>query len=235
MRADYTHITFVLDKSGSMVHILTDTIGGFNSFLTAQKEAPGYATMTLREFATTAYAPQYEFKPIGEVPALGPKSYMPGGMTALYDAIGLEIKATGERLSGMPEAMRPARLLFVILTDGQENHSREYTFAQIAAMIEHQTDAYKWEFVYLGANQDAMKIAQGLNIGMGRTMTFAANSIGTESVYKSLGEKVRAYRAGAAGQSFAFDSNDRDAQTIAGVDPALNVVTPKDRPDDTPV
>jgi hypothetical protein len=228
MRKDYTHISIVLDRSGSMAGILSDTIGGYNTFLRSQKEAPSYATITLRMFATAALPPEYDFVPILNAPELGPHNYAPGGMTALYDAIGLAISETGQRLGAMPEASRPSHVLFVILTDGLNNHSHKHTYDQVAAMIKHQSDVYKWEFVFLGANQNAMQTAQGLNIGAGQTMAFAANSVGTVSLYKSLGEKLSMFRAGAMGQSFAFDSFDRDAQSSAGVDPALNTVAPKD-------
>jgi Mg-chelatase subunit ChlD len=223
MREDYTHICIVLDRSGSMDLILTDTIGGYNTFLNSQKAAPGFATITLRMFANTALPPTYDFMSIRNAPELSLGSYTPSGMTALYDAVGQAIRDTGERLSSMPWEQRPGRVLFVILTDGKENNSKEYTYAQIAEMIKVQAKVYKWEFVFLGANQDAMKTADSLNIARGQTMTFAANSVGTVSVFHSLADKVRSYRSGEL-HSPTFDSDDRAAQTNAGVDASLNAV-----------
>lgn len=221
MRNDYTHICLVLDRSGSMAVILTDTIGGFNSFLKAQRETPSYATITLRMFAQVAFVPEYQFKPVAEAALLSTDNYRPGGQTALYDAIGLSIKETGEQLSAMPESERPSKVVFAILTDGYENASRLYGPDVLAQMIKHQTETYGWTFVFLGANQDAILTAAALNIAAGQTMTFAANAVGTASAYDSLSEQVRSYRLGVKDQ-FEFDSRDRDAQTNAGVDPKPN-------------
>ncbi len=221
MRDDYTHISIVLDQSGTMASILHETIAGYNKFLTAQQLEPGHATITLRTFSNSPHESWCEFWPVKTAPFLGIDNYVPGGMTALYDAVGLTIKETGERLRSLLPDQRPARVIFVIITDGQENHSRVYNYAQIAEMIAHQTHTYKWEFIFLAANQDAMKIADSMNIDRGKTMTFGANSVGTVSAYHSLADKIRSYRTGEA-QGCSFDDADREAQTAAGVDPRLN-------------
>jgi len=168
MRKEFTDITVVLDRSGSMASIRTDAEGGLNQFIDEQKQQPGEAIFTLVQFDT-----EYEFvhkaKPIKDVPKC---MLVPRGMTALLDAVGKAIAETGERLEKMPEADRPGLVCFVIITDGQENSSKEYTKAQIKSMIEHQQGAYNWKFTFLGANQDAFAEAVSIGIQAGRVMCF---------------------------------------------------------------
>jgi uncharacterized protein YegL len=151
MRNDLTDITVVLDRSGSMASIRKDMEGGLNAFVDKQKTEPGHANFTLVQFDT-----QYEFVhravPINDVPAC---TLVPRGGTALLDAVGKAIAETGERLKATPEDQRPGLVVFLVITDGQENSSREFKKHQIKEMIEHQQNAYKWQFTYLGANQDS--------------------------------------------------------------------------------
>lgn len=160
MRSDLSDITVVVDRSGSMISCKTDAQGGLNHFVEEQKSGPGSAVLTLVQFDT-----EYEFVhkavPIKDVP-----KYVlhPRGGTALLDAVGRAITEAGERLAAMNEADRPGLVVFVILTDGAENSSREFTPDKIKEMIQHQTDAYKWQFTFLAANQDAF--ASGGNIGV---------------------------------------------------------------------
>lgn len=159
MRNDLTDITMVLDKSGSMNDCRTDAQGGLNAFIKDQKELPGEALLTLVQFDTT-YQFVHRAKPIKEVPYC----YLhPGGGTALLDAVGRAIIDTGDRLRQMPEKDRPGLVCFVIITDGQENSSREFTRSKIREMIQHQQDKYNWKFTFLGANQDAF--AEGQSLG----------------------------------------------------------------------
>ncbi len=137
-------------------------------------------------------------------------------MTALLDAIGRTINATGARLSAMPEADRPGKVMFVILTDGGENSSREFTHAQIAAMIKAQTDTYKWDFVFIGANQDAIAVGGALNIAAGKSMSYASNSVGTQSAFRSMAGYAAKARASADLSATVFTSEDREAQKQAG-------------------
>src|SRR5262249_34920935 len=151
MRKDLTDITVVVDRSGSMAACQSDAEGGLNTFINEQKRLPGESLFTLVQFDT-----EYEFVhkgiPIRDVP---PYHLVPRGSTALLDAVGRAIIETGERLRNMKEADRPGLVVFVILTDGQENSSREFQLAKIKEMVQHQQDVYKWQFTYLGANQDA--------------------------------------------------------------------------------
>lgn len=160
MRHNFTDITVVMDRSGSMASCKDDAEGGLNEFIKQQKEAPDEAVFSLVQFDT-----EYEFVhrgvPIRQVPHC---TLTPRGWTALLDAVGRAIVETGERLQRMAEADRPGLVVFVIITDGQENSSKEYTKRQIKEMIRHQQDVYKWQFTYLGANQNAFVEAQGMGI-----------------------------------------------------------------------
>lgn len=216
MRTDLTDISIVLDRSGSMESARTDTIGGFNAFLKTQKEAPGEALLTLAQF-DDQYEIVHNGKAIKDVPNLTAETFVPRGMTALLDAIGRTINTTGARLSTLPEDQRPGKVIFVILTDGQENKSTEFTRAKISEMIKHQTEAYKWDFVFLGANQDAIQAGASIGVMAGNSMTYAANAKGTQAAFASVGATMGAYRGGDQTlKSSFFSSDDRTAQAQAG-------------------
>lgn len=207
-----THIAVVLDRSGSMQSIKADTIGGFNEFLKAQKAAPGKATLTLVQFDDVSET-VWDSADISGVKPLTDETYKPRGSTALLDTIGKVINQTGQALSGLDEAVRPSKVVFVILTDGHENASHEFSLQNINEMITHQRDKYAWEFVFLGANQDAILVAGRMGISQVSAMTFAANAKGTASAFSSTARMVSDYRAGGR---LAYDASDRQAQTDAG-------------------
>ena len=160
MRNDLTDITLVVDRSGSMDQVREDAEGGVNAFIKEQAEQPGEALLTLVQFDTN-----YEFlhkgTPIGEVP---PYRLVPRGMTALLDAVGRAINETGERLAAMAEADRPGLVIFVVMTDGHENSSQEFSKADIKKLIQRQQDEFSWQFTFLGANQDAFAEADSMGI-----------------------------------------------------------------------
>lgn len=214
MNTSLTDITLVIDRSGSMGPLRKDTIHGINTFVSDQKKAPGSATIT-------AYKFDHEFETmivtrnIKDCPELTEETYQPRGNTALLDAMGRAITLTGARLSRMPESERPGKVVMVIITDGFENFSREYTRPQVFDMIKHQREVYKWEFVYLGANQDAIEEATKVGISAANSMTTAANSVGTQSMYYSISDNLTKLRAGTK-RSMAFEKKDYDLQTQAG-------------------
>lgn len=215
MRTDLTDITLVLDRSGSMDVIRTDTIGGVNTFIQEQQKAPGEACFSLVQF-DHEYEPQYQGKGMKDVPLLTEQTFIPRGMTALLDAIGRTIVTTGQRFAGMPEDQRPGKVVFVIMTDGQENHSIEYKdTTRIREMITHQQERYGWQFVFLGANQDAITVAHGMGIPQSNAMSYAANAKGTQDAFWSVSHNTVRYRSG--GQSVGFSDEDRQAQQDAGV------------------
>ena len=196
MRAGLTEIVCVVDKSGSMECIRDDAIGSFNRFLAAQKEAPGAAKLSLTLF-NTQYEMPYQGAPLNDVKPLEKGTYITGGCTALLDAVGRTIDEVGERLRGTPEADRPERVLFVVLTDGQENSSREYNRKQVLDKIAHQRDTYKWEFVFLAAGPEAMAEAVKLGIGAQNTYAYTAGDPRSlKCALQNLSANVRSYRAG---------------------------------------
>lgn len=217
MKSGYTDISIVLDRSGSMASVRDDTIGGFNSFLSDQKQAPGEATITLAQF-DDVYNVVYSARPIADAPALDRQTFVPRGSTALLDAIGRTIEDAGKRLEAMPEDERPETVIFVIITDGEENASKEFRHDKINEMITHQRDVYNWQFVFLGANQDAITTASQLGVGAASAMTYAANSGGVAAAYCSISGSVSRHRAGLS-RSVDFTEEDRERQRKVGAFP----------------
>ena len=145
-----TEIVCIVDRSGSMDAIRKDAQGGFDAFIEEQQKEPGEATVTLAQF-DDKYEMVWENKPLVEIKK-GDYLLMPRGMTALLDAVGKTVRSVGERLDRTDEDKRPAKVIVTIITDGHENHSKEYKREQIMEMINHQRDKYKWEFLFLAAN-----------------------------------------------------------------------------------
>jgi len=185
-----TEIVFILDRSGSMADLTSDTIGGFNSFVEKQKEESGEAVLT-----TVLFDDKYEILHNGvnlqDVKSLTPKEYYVRGMTALLDAIGKTINTVDERLKSIKKKYRP-QVIFVITTDGLENSSHEFTKETIKQMVEHFTKDHNWKFLFLGANMDA--IAVGNSFGIAYTTNYTANSVGTQSLYGTVSDTVGSYR-----------------------------------------
>ena len=205
MRNDLTDITMVIDRSGSMQSIRTDAEGGINSFIEQQRQEPGETLLTLVQFDT-----EYEFVhsgvPVKQIPAF---TLVPRGSTALLDAVGRAINETGARLAAMAESQRPALVVFVIVTDGAENSSREFTRDQIRTMVEHQQSAYKWQFTFLAANQDAF--AAGGSMGIAQD-GIAAYSMGkVRGSWDAAAKKMSRMRK-AAGEGAAVDNKFTDEE-----------------------
>lgn len=205
----------VLDRSGSMESIADDTIGGFNKFLDDQKAVPGQATISLVQF-DDKYEVVMDGSAIASANRLDRKTFVPRGSTALLDAIGRTINKTGDRIGKMEEKDRPEKVLFVIITDGQENASREFTNEKINEMISHQRDIYQWQFVFLAANQDAISTASKMGIGANASMTYAANSAGSKAAFASLSANTASLRCCAGPADYSFAEEDRKTQRNAG-------------------
>jgi uncharacterized protein YegL len=188
-----TEIICIIDRSGSMASIRSDAIGGFNSFLDDQKAIPGPAALTLVQFDNT-YEVIYDQQPINEVAPLDNKTFVPRGTTALLDAIGRTIDDVGHRLSKTPMKKRPSHVIVGIMTDGFENASTDYTREQVFRMITHQKTAYKWDFIFMAANQDAIQEGGRLGISSRDTYHFRSDSVGTRRAYKHLSRSVRGMR-----------------------------------------
>jgi hypothetical protein len=210
MKKDYTKIVFVVDRSGSMSKIAADIIGGYNGFIKEQKALNhGSCDVSFYQF-DDVYESVYENRVLNEVKDLDDKTYVPRNMTALYDAIGKTINRLGETLKNLNESERPEKILFVVITDGLENSSSEFTSQQINKMIKHQTEKYNWQFSYIGANQDAWAVGGSLGFAEKDTITWASNKGGTEKLWNSLTRNVADYRTKSCYAFSAADIKDQE-------------------------
>jgi len=194
MKKNYTHIAIILDKSGSMGSCVNDTIGGFNQFLKTQKEVKGVATITLVQFNDN-YDITMDMAPLSGAEDLTIKNYIPSGCTALLDAIGRTINRVEGQIEDKPKKSRPEKVIFVIITDGEENRSKEFKREQIMEMINNHRNEQKWEFVFIGANQDSIQAGEGMGIRAGSTLDYAADSKGTRNMYCCLTKSMTNYRS----------------------------------------
>jgi hypothetical protein len=186
-KQNYVEIAVVLDRSGSMSAVRSDTIGGFNTFLSDQKaNNVGDVRLSLTQF-DDQYDVVYSGKSIQDVPPLTEATFVPRGMTALFDAVGKTINVLGERLAKMAEQDRPSLVIMVILTDGEENSSKEFSLQQVKDMIKLQTETYSWQFVFLGADQDAF---QAQKMGIAASNTYNYKSADTSKTYGNLSRGI---------------------------------------------
>jgi hypothetical protein len=205
-----TDIVVLLDRSGSMESIRADTIGGLNRFLKDQQALPGEARFTLYQFDSVGFDKTVDYQPVRDVRPLTEADFQPRAMTPLLDAMARTIMETGQRLEATPEPERPDRVVMVIVTDGQENVSREFTKAQVLEKVKHQTDIYGWMFLYLGANQDGIAVGQGLGINTQHAATYAATAKGVHASYQAVSNMVRQRRSGVSAAYIGYSAEDRE-------------------------
>lgn len=210
MNPNLTELAFILDRSGSMASLADAAIEGFNHFLREQQDASGQARLTLVLFDDEYLVPAQAL-PVEEIIPLDHETYIPRNSTALLDAIGRTIDELGVRLAALPEPDRPGTVIVAILTDGFENASTRYTWRDISARIRHQRDVYKWEFLFLGANQDAIATAAQLHIGAANAATYQADGIGMRSTAGAIARKTKSLRARTAGKMTAAEARDAAA------------------------
>jgi Mg-chelatase subunit ChlD len=192
MNTNLTEIVFIIDRSGSMGGLESDTIGGYNAFLEKQRQMKDKTIVT-----TVLFDDRYELLWNGidaEKIKLTSKEYYVRGCTALLDAVGKTILDVGYRLSSIQDKDRPAKVIFVIITDGMENSSREFTNSKVRELIQHQKEKYNWEFVFLGANIDAVKEAGNIGIYEDNAYNFEATGDGVREMYCMACEAVEEKR-----------------------------------------
>lgn len=161
MKENFIHVCFIIDESGSMSGTESDIIGGFKKVIDEQKaNRNGNCAISLYKFESRVNK-IYMGKDVNDVEYLDEKSYRPGGCTAMNDAIGTAIDEIGKWIDSMDEAEKPEKNLIVIMTDGEENSSREYSFDKVKEMIKHQEEKYNWSFMYLGADISDASYAKG--------------------------------------------------------------------------
>lgn len=189
MKKNLTEMVFILDKSGSMAGLEADTIGGFNGMIERQKKAEGEALVSTVLFSdgSTVIHDRVDLR---KIEPMTDRQYFVGGCTALIDAIGGAIHHIGNVHKYAREEDRPERTVFVITTDGMENASRLYTGDEVKAMVRRQKEKYGWEFLFLGANIDAVKTAACYGIGADRAVTYRNDSRGQKLNYDVVGKAV---------------------------------------------
>lgn len=197
--SSYTHIAVVLDRSGSMHSIRKDMEGGLNEFFKSQAELPGKCLVDFAQF-DQEYDVVYTDKEVSEAKAV----LEPRGGTALLDAIGKTVVTFGEKLAALKESERPGKVLVVIVTDGQENSSVDWNRSALKALVEKQTNEFNWEFVFLGANMDAVAEAGSFGIRAGSALTYDTTNTG--ETISTLSGYASSYRS--TGQA-SFTDEDR--------------------------
>ena len=195
MKKNCTELVFILDRSGSMAGLVSDTIGGFNGMIEKQKKESGEALVTTVLFSDAA-ATLHDRLPIASVPAMTEREYAVGGCTALLDAIGETVGHIADIHRYIRPEDVPEHTLFVITTDGMENASKKFGSDEVKKLIEKQKEA-GWEFLFLGANIDAVETAKHFGIAEDRAVTYLADAQGTALNFQVLEEAVSAVRASA--------------------------------------
>lgn len=197
---DLRHIAIILDRSGSMERVKEDTEGGLRAFLADQREVGARTTVSLYQF-DDRYEVVYENRPLAEAPDF---RLQPRGMTALLDAVGRTVTRLGEDLAALPDARRPGEVVVVILTDGMENSSTDYSRDRVREMITHQKNKYGWVFVFLGADQDAFAAAGGMGIGSDSALSYSSKK--THATFRSASSMLRRARTGG---EYSFSQEER--------------------------
>lgn len=212
MKQNLTELVFILDRSGSMRGLEQDTIGGFNAMLEKQKRQPGRALVSTVLFDNEIQV-LHDRRKLRSVKPITEKEYYVRGCTALLDAIGGAIHHIGNiHKYGRREDV-PERTLFVITTDGMENASRRYSAPQVKKMIQRQQEKYGWEFLFLGANIDAVETAGHLGIAPDRAVNYHCDSRGTRLNYEAVSQAVSAVRCSAPLTAHWKDDIERDFQS----------------------
>ncbi len=214
-RADLTHLYFLLDRSGSMQSIKTDTEGGFAAFIDEQRASDGECRVTLAQF-DNEYDVVYSSLPVADVP---PLDLQPRGSTALLDAMGRLITTAGAELTALPEDDRPGTVVVAVMTDGYENSSHEWTHPAVKALVEQQTHDYSWQFLYMGADQDAIEVGASLGVAAAHSVTYArgksreamaASSMKAAKLRKARFDHAMSGSAAPAPMAEAFTTEERD-------------------------
>ena len=212
MKNKKTHISVILDRTGSMESIRDDVIGGFNAFLKEQKEGKDKTTLTLVQFDTqNPYEIIHWLKPISEVTELNKSTYVPRAATPLLDALGRGINDLEKCIDDLKKSDKPGKVVVVVITDGQENSSVEFKKDQIVKMIKERQEKDNWQFVFLSADLEAIKDAGAMGIRARASMSFDKDNKGVSDAFASLSKRIMDYRTEIS-NSVEFEEEDRNKQ-----------------------
>lgn len=220
--ADLTLIAAVLDRSGSMQSMRDDAMGGFNAFLEDQKKAPGDAELTVLLF-DDEHITLHDAAKLEDVQPLTEETYVPRGGTALYDAVGRTINVLKASIDARADDKKPSKVIVVIVTDGYENASKEFTQPQVFEQIKKLKADKGWKFIFLAADQNALAVGQSLGVGKSMSAVLTGGKIGARAGYRSANAMVRGLRGGAMpqnigavySQSLAADQGDGKAMSFS--------------------
>jgi uncharacterized protein YegL len=199
---EYTHLAVIADRSGSMSSIKNDMNGGLETFLADQAKEPGTLKVDITVFDHEVQN-LFEDVSVSEVehPVIWPR-----GSTSLLDALGGTVERLGRKFAALDEDKRPGKVIVLVITDGGENSSTEYTNDVVKTLVKNQTDEFKWEFIFLGANIDSFHVAGNLGFAKGSTINYTANAGGVDSVLRAASAYVTTTRSGL---STSFSEEDR--------------------------
>jgi uncharacterized protein YegL len=201
-----THIVLLIDRSGSMTSIKKDMEGGLKEFIDKQKLESGKCTITAAQF-DYEYDLIYKMKNLQEVVDI---IIEPRGSTALIDSMCRLIDEVGNDLANLSESERPDKVLFITITDGEENASREFTSEILKEKIKHQEEVYKWSFTYIGANQDAFSVSRNLGVKGSSTLNFNASDTGSAVMFASLTTATSRYRSSTTTDAFNYTAQEQE-------------------------
>lgn len=205
MNKNVTHMVFIVDQSGSMGRLVSDTIGGFNTMLDSQKKTEGEAIVTTVLFNNRTRV-LHNMLDIQEIADLSERDYRPMGSTALLDAVGETVSIVRRKYADTLREERPDKVIFVITTDGMENASRHYNTRSVKKLVEEVQEKYNWEFIFMGANIDAFGEAAKIGIRKERSVRYHADEQGTRQNYQTLSRTIHEYRtSGQMDDSWAED------------------------------
>jgi uncharacterized protein YegL len=209
MKKGLTEIVFILDRSGSMSGLESDTIGGYNSMLAKQKKEEGDAILSTVLFDDRTEI-LHDRISVHKVEALTDNEYYVRGCTALLDAVGGAIDHIGHIQKELPEDERPEKTLFIITTDGMENASRKYDYAKVKKMVEKKKKKHQWEFIFMGANIDAVSVASKFGVSKNRAVRYECDGLGTQINFDVMSKMVSCARKCSSAQMMeeALDSEE---------------------------
>lgn len=225
MKKDLCELVVIIDESSSMMNVTDKTIRGFNEFLETHQQLPGEALLTLVKF-NTKYEIVHNGVNVKDITKLDNKTYSPMGMTALLDAVGRSIDEVGKRYDTMKKKDKPGKVIFLIMTDGEENSSKEYKLEQIKEKIQQRQTKNEWEFVFMGANQDAWDAAS--NMGMQGAVNYTVNDTVrafSGAAYYSMNSRM--YSKKTSLDNFSLTQDELDKELDKGIKQANKDKTDK--------